>query len=96
VTVERPVPPLNAEVPRGGSPEDAVIAEREVWFAGAGFAPTPVYSRDKLPAGAHFAGPAVVEQMDTTTVIPPGARVATDRFGNLLIEIPAAAQGALQ
>ena len=37
-------------------------------------------------------GPAIVEQMDTTTVVPPGARVTVDRYGSLLIEVVARAE----
>ena len=48
---------------------------------------TPVYRRDALPAGAAFAGPAILEQMDTTIVIEPGNRVAQDADGNLLVTI---------
>ena len=32
---------------------------------------TTIYERDRLPVGATFAGPAIVEQFDATTVIPP-------------------------
>lgn len=95
VTVQRPLPPLNAQVPRGAL-SDAVVDEREVWFFGAGFMPTPVYDRDRLPADTRFEGPAIVEQMDTTTVVPPGAAVNVDRVGNLLIDIPTASEGRMQ
>ncbi len=95
VTVQRPIPPLNTAVPRG-TLRDAVIDEREVWFFGSGFAPTPVYDRDRMPADTRFQGPAIVEQMDTTTVIPPGATVDVDRAGNLMIAIPTASEGLLQ
>jgi N-methylhydantoinase A len=40
-----------------------------------------------LPAGAVIAGPAVVEQLDSTTVIPPGRRAAVDDYGNLIIRL---------
>jgi N-methylhydantoinase A len=45
---------------------------REVWFAGTGFAPTPVHWRDGLAAGEALPGPAIVEAVDTTIVVPPG------------------------
>jgi N-methylhydantoinase A len=62
-------------------------ATREVYFDEAGgFAACPVYERDGLRPGDALAGPAIVEQMDATTVIPPdfGARV-DDQF-NLLLQ----------
>ncbi len=37
----------------------------------------------RLPLAASFAGPAIVQQLDATTVIEPGDRVEVDRLGNL-------------
>ncbi len=65
---------------------DAAISERrQVWFDG-GWRGTPVYQRDRLPRDARFAGPAIVEQLDCTTVIEPGDRVSLDALGNLIVE----------
>jgi N-methylhydantoinase A len=50
----------------------------------------PVYRRAHLPAAATLAGPAILEQMDTTTVLPLGDRLTQDGDGNLLIEISGA------
>ena len=44
---------------------------RPVWFDGVGFVDTPVYRRDLAPRGARIEGPAIIEQMDATTVLPP-------------------------
>jgi N-methylhydantoinase A len=49
------------------------------------FVPTPIYRRERLLAGHRLAGPAVVEQMDSTTVILPGQSADVDEQGNLLI-----------
>jgi N-methylhydantoinase A/oxoprolinase/acetone carboxylase beta subunit len=46
---------------------------------------TPRYWREALKAGNRLAGPAIVDQMDTTTLIPPGFTARVDRFGNLVI-----------
>ncbi len=59
---------------------------RQVWFDG-GFRATPVYQRERLPADARFEGPAIIEQLDCTTVIEPGNRVKLDELGNLLVEV---------
>jgi len=64
----------------------ALNAMRQVWFEG-GFRDTPVYQREKLPQNAKFTGPAVIEQLDCTTVIDPGNRVEIDALGNLLVSI---------
>ena len=70
----------------GGSLGDALIERRLVWFAGA-MQETPVYDRQRLTHGLTFAGPAIVEQLDATTVVEPGNRVEVDVHGNLLIAI---------
>jgi N-methylhydantoinase A len=64
----------------------AQTGERRVWFSD-GWHQTPVYARDKLPRDATFAGPAILEQLDCTTVIEPGDTVRQDALGNLLISV---------
>jgi N-methylhydantoinase A len=59
---------------------------RQVWFEG-GFRDTPIYQREKLPQDATFTGPAIIEQLDCTTVIDPGNRVELDALGNLLVTV---------
>ena len=70
----------------------AQTGERRVWFA-EGWRTTPVYARDRLPLDAAFEGPAILEQLDCTTVVEPGDRVTQDRLGNLLIAVSAAPSG---
>ncbi|MBI2952801.1 MAG: hydantoinase/oxoprolinase family protein [Chloroflexi bacterium] len=52
-----------------------------------GYAHVPVYRREALPVGAQFPGPAIVEQVDSTTVIYPGQRASIDAFRNLIIRV---------
>ncbi|MGZ5207061.1 MAG: hydantoinase/oxoprolinase family protein [Caldimonas sp.] len=59
---------------------------RPVWFEG-GWVATPVYVREQLPFDARFAGPAIVEQLDCTTVIEPGNAVEIDSIGNLVVRV---------
>jgi N-methylhydantoinase A len=67
-------------------PGAARVGERPVWFDETGaFTPTPVYRREKLLAGHTIPGPAIVEQMDSTTVVLPGQSATVDTHGNLLI-----------
>jgi len=61
-------------------------AHRRVWFEG-GWKNTPIYRREQFAAGTKITGPAIVEQMDATTVIEPGNKVEADRFGNLIVTI---------
>ncbi len=72
--------------PRGGEARAAQKASRPVYFAEAGgFVECPVYDRSLLGAGAVMAGPAVIEEPDSTTVLHPGYRGEVDGFGNLLV-----------
>ena len=65
---------------------DARRTTRPVWFDG-GWIETPVYVRALLPAETRFDGPAIVEQLDCTTVIEPGNAVALDAIGNLIVSV---------
>ena len=58
---------------------------RRVHFPGAGWTMCPSVDRERLGVGAVVTGPAIVEQPDTTTVVPPGHRARVDRVGNLVI-----------
>ncbi|MCF4098627.1 MULTISPECIES: hydantoinase/oxoprolinase family protein [Maritalea] len=63
------------------------VGTREVWMPEAeGLVTSPVYQRDDLQFGHEFQGPAVVEQMDTTTLILPGMRARVDAYLNLILE----------
>jgi N-methylhydantoinase A len=64
----------------------AQTGERRVWFSD-GWHTTPVYARDRLPLDATFTGPAILEQLDCTTVVEPGDKVRQDKLGNLLIAV---------
>jgi N-methylhydantoinase A len=59
---------------------------RPVWFEQQ-WRETPVYRREHLPVGATLTGPAIIEQLDATTVIEPGDRARVDRLGNLEITV---------
>jgi N-methylhydantoinase A len=82
--------PLAALVDRslhGKTLKDALTETRRVYFEGGWF-DTPVYKRDSLPADVHFEGPAIVEQLDTTTIVEPGNTVRMDKLGNLIVDVP--------
>ncbi|MCZ6873594.1 MAG: hydantoinase/oxoprolinase family protein [bacterium] len=72
---------------RSGSLSQARLAQRRVWFPEAGFISTPIYQRDQLPAHVSVDGPCIVEQMDTTTVVPPQATMRVDGMGCLHIDV---------
>ena len=60
---------------------------RRVWFESTGWVDTPVYDRDELPPGSTFPGPAVIDQLDSTTVVPPGCRAEIDEWLMILIHL---------
>jgi len=71
---------------RAAKVEGAIIAERRLFARGA-WHMAPVLDRVKLPTGARFAGPAVVQQVDATTLIEPGSAAQVDDIGNLRIAV---------
>jgi N-methylhydantoinase A len=79
-----PPPRLGRRPASGGSPAAARKGSRRAWFGGA-WHDTSLYERDRLPAGEVIAGPAIVEQPDTTTIVPPRWTAVRDRAGNLLL-----------
>jgi N-methylhydantoinase A len=69
------------------SAERARKGERRAFFPETDFVATPVYDRVLLRAGDTLAGPALVEEAESTTVLPPGHSLHVDAYGNLLIEL---------
>lgn len=77
-------PELPARAAGGGSLADAIIRNHKIWADGREHA-AKIYARSKLMAGDVIAGPAIVAEMDSTTVILPKHAATVDRLGNLLI-----------
>ena len=70
----------------GQGVSDAQRGTRRVFFsADAGFVETAIHDRALLQAGHVVVGPAVIEEVDSTTLLHAGYRAAVDEFGNLLI-----------
>jgi N-methylhydantoinase A len=69
-----------------GDLADAITEERPVHFDGD-VHETRVYRRERLPTGAAFDGPAVVEGAESTVVVRPGQSVETDEYGSLVVEV---------
>ncbi len=80
--------------PAGGSLAAALIRTEPCRFRIDGTlqsVPTAYYRRARLPVGERFAGPAIVLQTDSTTVIPPGITAIVDRIGNLILDLRSSA-----
>ena len=65
---------------------DCIMHSRPVWFD-SGWHDTPIYNREFLPPKIKFRGPAVIEQLDTTTVVEPENHAEVDKAGNLIISL---------
>jgi N-methylhydantoinase A len=82
------VPRARLEPVRGGSAEAALRGSRSVYFGAThGWMDTPLYARALLPVRTGMTGPAIVDEMSSTTVIMPGNTFEVDALGNLIIEI---------
>ena len=88
-----PLPRLSLTEAGGRSTGAAQKGTRAAWFDG-GFVDTPVYDRYALAPGARIAGPAIIEEREATTIIPPGDSVTVDATGTLAIDIGLAAAPA--
>ncbi len=83
-SIEKPKPRALAD--RGFNLEQAQREVRPVFFAEEKrFQPTAIYDRYRLSPGQSFEGPAIVEEIDSTSLIHPGFRAEVDRCGNLLV-----------
>jgi N-methylhydantoinase A len=69
-----------------GAPEPRQV--RSVYFEeSAAYVDTPIYIRSQLPKDARLEGPAIIEQDDTTVLVPPGTSLHVDDNLNILIDV---------
>ena len=80
--LSRPTLPM---LPVKTSVKEAIVGTQPV-FLKEGVHDCPVYDRDRLGASAEFVGPAIVIQLDATTLVGPGQHVRIDEVGSMLIE----------
>ncbi|MDX6589451.1 MAG: N-methylhydantoinase [Solirubrobacterales bacterium] len=81
-------PAARASEPRKNGKVQAA-SHRKVWFAPDTAEDTPIYDRAILQPGDTIAGPAVIEQLDATTLLFPGDRASVDPYLNLIVDISA-------
>ena len=79
------LPPVtrHALVPRGPA-TDAIVGQQNIAFAD-GTIEVPVYDRNRLGAGARIDGPAVITQLDATTLLLPGQAAEVEPYGSLIV-----------
>ena len=81
-----PKPPLEYHAKSRAGHRPRPKGKRTVIFNGLRSS-APVFERAALPRGTRIAGPAIVEEPTSTTVLNPGNRLSVDQFGNLLVEV---------
>jgi N-methylhydantoinase A len=72
----------------GAQPQAAPYAVRQVYFNGSDACDAPVLRRSALAPGLCIAGPAVIEEKTSTTVLYPGQRAMIDAYLNIEVELP--------
>jgi N-methylhydantoinase A len=72
----------------GAPPQAAPHAVRRAYFNGGDACDTPVLRRSALSPGLCIAGPAVIEEKTSTTVLYPGQRAAVDAYLNIEVDVP--------
>jgi N-methylhydantoinase A len=88
VTAYGPTPEINlGRIARGAElPDDALRETRPAYFPEyEQYVDTPAYSHEALTSGVQIVGPAVIEERESTTVVPPAFRAVVDDFGTLII-----------
>ncbi|MEX2356505.1 MAG: hydantoinase/oxoprolinase family protein [Thermaerobacterales bacterium] len=87
LTATGPKPQVSLEALAGsGSGAGAVKGTRQAYFSErGGFVETTIYDRYSLPVGTTFEGPAIVEERDSTAVVPPDAVATVDSLANLIV-----------
>jgi N-methylhydantoinase A len=77
-------PNINLGAVRGGIQQSA---PRLVYESATHTVQLPVYRRDGLPVGSRFSGPAIIEEIDSTTFIPSGTELLLDENYNLILTL---------
>ena len=88
VAVSGPRPPMQSALPvaHSGDARAALRGERRAYFGPAGFVVTPVYDRYKMTPGICVNGPAIIEERESTAIVPPDMAVQVDDNLNLVIK----------
>jgi N-methylhydantoinase A len=82
-----PKPDVHGVANGRGNGKSDPAGQRQVYFENTGFVGCAVYRRDRLRPGAAFSGPAVIEEMASTTVIHPGDNIRVDSDSNLIVSL---------
>ncbi|HHU70104.1 MAG TPA: hydantoinase/oxoprolinase family protein [Thermoanaerobacterales bacterium] len=87
LTANRPKPPVK-KFEKKSNTLDALKGYRDAYFGESqDLIKTPIYARDLLGYGGKINGPAVIEEIESTTVVFPGQTAFVDEYGNIIIEL---------
>ena len=86
-TGPRPPAPLASRGPAEPRPAEPSGARRAYFVEAGGFVETPVYDRYALGPGAWAAGPAIVEERESTLIVGPRGRFQVDEWGGILVDV---------
>jgi N-methylhydantoinase A len=85
-----PAPPVTLAKAGAAERDAALKMRRRAWFPeSGGWTDCPVYDRYALAPGTELSGPAIVEERESTSVLPPGTTAAVDEYANLLVSVGA-------
>ena len=79
------ITPLTIRDAPAGAGTDAVKSQRPLWFRETGAIEALVYDRRRMPAGLKVTGPAVIESLESTILVPPGWRATVNEDGFVLL-----------
>ena len=79
------IPPLTIRQQPAAAGTSSAKPSREVWFRGTGMVVAAVHDRARMDAGAMVDGPAVIESLESTILIPPGWQARMDSDGYILM-----------
>jgi N-methylhydantoinase A len=85
VTAIGTMPPLAIRRKPAPAGSDALKGHRRVWFRDAGEASARIYQRARMPAGVVCAGPAVIESLESTILVPSAWQAVMDDNGFVLL-----------
>ena len=86
VTAIGAIAPLRIRDRTAPAGTDAVKGERQVWFRTTGSTNAAVYDRARMPVGLAVQGPAIIESLESTILVPPGWQARMDEDGFVVLK----------
>jgi N-methylhydantoinase A len=88
VTSRGPRPDARLELPAAEAGGDSLVGTRPAWFPETeGYVDADVHDRRRLTPGAVVEGPALVQEPESTLVLPPGTSCSVEKDGSLLVDL---------